>query len=262
MRMYLSRPTVLGPGFADWASFVALADDASRAPALDEPATLPKIQLLSPTERRRLSRTSKLALHLAEQTLSADMAARTPVVFTSLAGDSHVCDNLCRALATPDRAVSPTQFHNSVHNAPAGYWAIAHHSQAQNISIAAGFGSFAAGLLEAATLAAADRAPVALVAYDVEPPPPLDAAARIHADVGFACLLHPERSDAPEWSLQLDLVDAATTQIDQPGRWQGMVDNNPIAWALPLADSLARGQGKVILPFVPQQHLQVGVKPA
>ena len=37
---------------------------------------------------------------------------------------------ICETLATAERQVSPTRFHNSVHNAPAGYWSIATQSRA------------------------------------------------------------------------------------------------------------------------------------
>ena len=39
------------------------------------------------------------------------------------------------ARASPEREVSPTRFHNSVHNAPAGYWSIATRSHEPSTSL-------------------------------------------------------------------------------------------------------------------------------
>ena len=43
--------------------------------------------------------------------------------------NGQVIHEICEALATDEREVSPTRFHNSVHNASAGYWGIATRSQ-------------------------------------------------------------------------------------------------------------------------------------
>ena len=51
--------------------------------------------------------------------------ATLPSVFTSAHGDLAVNDYMCATLATQPTAISPTRFHNSVHNAAAGYWTIA-----------------------------------------------------------------------------------------------------------------------------------------
>jgi hypothetical protein len=40
-------------------------------------------------------------------------------------GDGSVVGSMLEALHVPDGAITPTQFHNSVHNAAAGYWHIA-----------------------------------------------------------------------------------------------------------------------------------------
>ena len=40
-------------------------------------------------------------------------------------GDGQNCHEICQALASAERQLSPTRFHNSVHNAAAGYWSIA-----------------------------------------------------------------------------------------------------------------------------------------
>ncbi len=52
-----------------------------------------------------------------------------PAVFACSGGDTDVINRLCSALMLPGCPVSPQQFVNSVHNAPAGYWSIAEAEQ-------------------------------------------------------------------------------------------------------------------------------------
>jgi hypothetical protein len=50
-----------------------------------------------------------------------------------------------------EKMVSPTLFHNSVHNTPAGYFSIATGIQTASVSLSAGDNTFSAGLIEALT---------------------------------------------------------------------------------------------------------------
>ena len=92
-----------------------------------------------------------------------------------------------------ERDVSPTRFHNSVHNAPAGYWSIATGARGPSTSLCAHESSFAAGLLEAAIQAHAEATRVLLIAYDLPHPFPLSAVAPVSAPFGVALLLAPAR---------------------------------------------------------------------
>jgi len=93
----------------------------------------PTASLLAPAERRRAPDSVLLALEVAEQ--AAKMAAREGStlrgVFASDHGDLGINDYLCATLTQAPEQLSPTKFHNSVHNAPAGYWAIATGSRAR-----------------------------------------------------------------------------------------------------------------------------------
>jgi len=48
-----------------------------------------------------------------------------PTVFSSSGGDGYNCDTICETLASEVCTISPTRFHNSAQNAPAGYWGYA-----------------------------------------------------------------------------------------------------------------------------------------
>ena len=73
-------------------------------------------------------------------------AASLATVFASSDADLAIIHRICLALTATPRLISPTDFHNSVHNAAAGYWSIAAGARAASTTISAHDGSFAAGL--------------------------------------------------------------------------------------------------------------------
>ena len=71
-----------------------------------------------------------------------------PFIWTKLL--DGITDYMSETLAGDDPAsISPTRFHNSVHNAAAGYWTIGAHCMQAATAISAYDASFAEGLLEA-----------------------------------------------------------------------------------------------------------------
>ena len=182
---------LLGPGLSDWASGApVLAGDAPYQPSA---TVLPVPQALPPAERRRTGATVKLAIGVAQQAVAAAAIdpAQLTAVFASSGGDGSICHEICETLATDDRQISPTRFHNSVHNAAAGYWSIATGATAACSAICAYDASFAAGLLEALTQIAVSGAPVLLVAYETPYPEPLHAKRPLPDAFGVALVLTP-----------------------------------------------------------------------
>ena len=146
---YIEGIGLLGPGLNNWVEGQRiLAGDAVYA---TQPTALPPATSLPPSERRRASRAIKLALAVGYEAIAAAKLepATLATVFSSSAGDGYNCHEICQALASNDRQLSPTRFHNSVHNAPAGYWSIASGAMASSSMICAYDASFGAGLLEA-----------------------------------------------------------------------------------------------------------------
>jgi hypothetical protein len=182
---------LLGPGLDGWPSSTALLE--GRSPYIPQPTVLPTPDGLPPAERRRLGRVVKLALGVGLQATSKAGAdpATLPAVFASSGGDGYNCHELCQALSLDERLISPTRFHNSVHNAPAGYWSIATSSRAASNAVCAFDASFAAGLLEAVTQVVVDQTRVLLVAYDAPYPPPLFVKRPIPEAFGVAFVLAP-----------------------------------------------------------------------
>lgn len=122
--------------------------------------------------RRRTSLATRIAITAATQAcIQAHVKPHSlPSVFTSLGGEIQVTDALCRLLPNPNELLSPTQFHNSVHNTTAGYWGILNHCQAPTTAIAAADDGFAMGLLEAWSQLQQAEGDILLVCYDEEWP--------------------------------------------------------------------------------------------
>jgi beta-ketoacyl synthase-like protein len=201
----------------------------------------PAVSLLPPAERRRCALSVAWALAVAQEAMaSAGLdAASLAVVFASSDGDGDIVHRLCSALATPAAAVSPTDFHNSVHNAATGYWSIGAHSPAPSTALCAYDGSFGAGLLEAACQIAIEKRPVLLIAVDLPYPPPL----AVHRPVrhGFAAALVLEPGTGFEISL-----DGSEPTAPPMRDFEG----NASAACLPLLAALARpGEAVVRLPL-------------
>ena len=116
---------LVGPGLAGWSA--GRETLAGRAPYTPSPTRLPAPEALPATERRRAGKCVKLALATGLEAVEAAgiAPARLTAIFASSSGDGENCHAICETLASDDRLISPTRFHNSVHNAPAGYWSIA-----------------------------------------------------------------------------------------------------------------------------------------
>ncbi len=248
---------VTAPGLVDWktAQAVLRGDE----PLMDQPMPPLKIEMLAANERRRVSPTIKLALYSAQEALrtSGLQGEDISAVFTSSNWDLDVTDRICSALTEADRPVSPTQFHNSVHNAPAGYWAIATGSHAPSSSISAGNASFSAGLLEAMNQVQVEQAIVMLVCYGSLPPFPLSQVEPITTPFAVALLLGPQQEGLTELTLQSMVYEQETT-VMACAALERMRLANPAARSLPLLESLAtRRLQRLLLPFVNGTHLAV-----
>lgn len=219
--------------------------------------------LLPRNERRRLTAATRLALQAGEDALrqSSVDAQRVRTVFASCGGEGATIDRICQALRQPHRPVSPTQFHNSVHNSAAGYWAIATRCQCASISLSAHEGNFCAGLIEAYAAARVADGPVLLIAYDHPLPPPLSQALPVCAPFAVALLLDAGAVLDSLGALVVRLIDQSEPQTRCDQILEPLRTGNPAARALPLLQLLARGMaGQVVLPYLPHAMLAVDVK--
>ena len=263
MRAYVEGIAILGPGLLGWEASRAVL--AGAAPYRAEAAVVPPSDLLPPAERRRTGLPVKLALAVGREAfLSAGRdAAATPTVFTASCGDGQNLHDMCESLASPEREVSPTRFHNSVHNAAAGYWGIATRSREASTSLCAYDASFGAGLLEAMAQVAVDRVPVALLAYDQPYPEPLHRARPIGGVFAAALVLAPERTGRAAATIEVALEAEAASPTAMPdAELERARLTIPAARSLPLLAALARGaETTVVLDYLDGGRLRVAVQP-
>jgi len=241
--LYIEGPAFWTPTLPGWDA--ARAAFRGEGPLADPPAKRPSPQVLAPAERRRAPDTVALALEVAAASMagSGRNAADVPCVFVSAHGDLSINDYMCSTLATDPTVLSPTRFHNSVHNAAVGYWTIGTGCMAASNSVSAYENSFAAGLLEAAVQCAADQSPVLLVGYDTPTVGALTSVTDSQGLLAVALVIAPERTArtvaALDWSLQ-ESNGGTVPASPASDAAKTLVHINPMAHALGLFESLAR----------------------
>jgi hypothetical protein len=236
--VYIDSVGVVGPGMPDWHTARAVL----RGERAYEPDRLPQpdAAMLPPNERRRAASSVRWALAAAQEAMraSACAAGEVATVFASSGSDGETLHRMCEALASPEREVSPTRFHNSVHNAAAGYWGIAAGSRRPSVSLCGYDASFAVGLVEAASQIGTDRSAVLLVAYDIPYPQPLYAARPVAHPFAVALLLAPEPRAGALAGCRIT-VEAGSAGTAFPAVLGAELARNPAGHALPLLATLA-----------------------
>ena len=245
-------------GVALWGSLLPGWDAAreilaGRAPAPTARATRPSPELLPPNERRRAPDSVAIALHAA---LSACRhAQREPgslrSVFTSMHGDLAITDYMCATLASDPKLVSPTRFHNSVHNAAAGYWSVAAGSTRPYTALSAGSLSFAAGLLESLLQSASTGEDVLFVSYDIEARGPLAGVAPSRDLLAAALVLTPRAGERSLVRIDWDLLHGAdaVNSAARPAN-AALVAGNSNEPCLPLFEALALAVDTEVISLV------------
>jgi hypothetical protein len=263
-RLNLNGIGVLGPGLNGWETSRPVL--ANQTPFDETVRPNPVPRTLSPNERRRSSETVRWALVVAEEacTHAHVEPCQLPSVFASSDGDGVILDKLCTALNSKERLVSPTLFHHSVHNAPAGYWHIGQRCTRPSNSLSCYDDSFCGGLLESAALVTAEEPAVLLVAYDLPPPPPLYAAHPIPEPLAIALVLASDRSAISVAQLDLTLISEPVTEPSRMSNshFERYRREIPAARGLPLLAAVAAGRpSTVYMEFLDHLHLCVAVTP-
>ena len=228
--------------------------------AVTPPDARPPAIFLPANERRRAPESVLLAIEVAGQAvvMSERSASDLLCVFSSAYGDQLISDYMCATLARAPAELSPTRFHNSVHNAPAGYWTMATGCHAASSAVSAGPASFGAGLLEAASLSQAEQRPVLLVCSDIAGSGPVGEMSGSRSSFGCAFVLAPEQGLRSLGKLSLTL-EAHAGQVLHPGPHSGAwYESNPTAAsAWPLLQNLACGEGHCTLAAAATLALRV-----
>ncbi|TPG06410.1 hypothetical protein EAH75_17325 [Rhodanobacter glycinis] len=238
-RVYVEGIGLWSPQLADFSALQTLL-----AGAMPTPPVRPAAATLPPNERRRAPESVLLAVEVAGQAvaMSGRDAATLACVFASSHGDQPITDYMCATLAQAPTELSPIRFHNSVHNAPVGYWTIATGCHAPSTAVAAQRASFGAGLLEAVSQVLAEQRAVLLVCSDTAGSGPLDEVTGCRQPFGCALVLAPRAGPSTLAQLDLRLTAASPdTPLDEPlAGWRA---GNPSAAGLSLLALLAGGPG-------------------
>lgn len=258
---YIDGIGLLGPGFANWpAARAILAGQAAyqhAATQLPAPASLP------PAERRRCGPIVKLSLAVGHEAAGAAVldVSTLPTVFSASGGDGGNCHAICEMLASDDRQISPTRFHNSVHNAAAGYWSIATGAMVPASVLCAHDASFGAGLLEALAQVVADNATTLLIACDTTYPEPLRKTRPIPDDFGVGLALSPHAGANSLARISVSLTSDAADRMPDAALEQ-LRQSIPAARSLPLLHAIAnRTPAKLVLDYLDDTRLAVEVTP-
>jgi hypothetical protein len=263
LRAYIAGIGVWSPSLPSWG-------DCSRrllgAPAGAAGNKLPPADWLPPVERRRATLSTRVVLSVAREALAQAGwdASTVPSILASSSGSPDITNDLCSSLAAGDTQISPTRFHNSVHNAAAGYYSIAVACRAASTTLGAHDASAAAGLLEAGVLLAVEATSALFVAFDVPYTGPLADVRPIADPFGVAFALAPQPAPGQVAALTLhwsSRADVAETTCEDAGL-EYTRGHNPSARLLPLLALLAAGrQGEVVLATSTGGRLRVEAAP-
>lgn len=249
---------VWSEAFSDWGGFCSVMQgdqiEASAAPAP---------QLIPAKERRRAPASVKMAVEVMDQ--ACRMAALDPssvaTVFASAIGDMQITDYMCRTLATEPRAISPTRFHNSVHNAATGYWSIATGSHSPANAVSGYSNSVWVALLEGAIQAVEEQIPVLVAAQEVAAPAPFSSIYGVCQPFAVALLLAPAGFSASSLaSMQLAVSSGEVESPALPRLAGDGLAGNYAARSLPLLEIIAKDRdAELQFPLSASRSLSISV---
>jgi hypothetical protein len=246
--------------FSNWEQFCATVRGE---PVAIEPKLQP--ELIPARERRRAPLCVKMAIEVMDQACRMADADRSSVatVFGSGMGDMQITDYMCRTLASDPRALSPTRFHNSVHNACTGYWSIATESKSPASAVSAYEHSAAMALLEGAIQAVVENIPVVVAFQEVAPTEPFKSVYAGSHPLAMAFLLRPKQGSAASFgTLTLDLLHARQRSAMAPGLGDSGFAGNFASSMLGLATAIAEdGDYAERIPVSESSWLSVAFSP-
>ncbi len=227
----------------------------------------PKPEVIPANERRRAPLPVRLAVETSWQ--ATQRAGVDPkelcCVFVSGFGDTQLTDYMCKVLATDSKELSPTKFHNSVHNAAAGYWTISTGCEKAANSVAGFQDSVPLALMEAAIQCHEEQVPILITFFDAPVSAVLTDIMGEGSSFSFSMIIAPEQLSFSEKTseeniLRLNVVsescDWPVLQSEQPAL-QRCYSNNPSARILPLLEVLLGVSGTKELQYPISEQLSI-----
>lgn len=239
-------------GYPSFAAWVAAGMPDEFDPPADQQPGKPNADLLHPRLRRRTSLLTRMIVTALAEAAGQGGAAheQTRYVVVSSWGEIETTVDLLSQLAVPGGPISPTAFHNSVHNTATGYLSIASGNHWPSTALAAGPHALEIGLLEACCGLRSLEGPgdVLLILAEERLPSPF---ARDDADPSFALALHlarePGRGDhassVDRW-LELSECRRAELSLAPSDRLPSLVRA-----VLPLLRAIADGSATGLIPL-------------
>ncbi len=223
---------VCAPGLADWNSLMAAFSGAE----LDTDQAANHGTLLSARDRRRAPSTVKLTFSAAEQAcVMAGIAPDEPIaIFSTSMGDMAISDYMCQVLAESPQQLSPTRFHNSVHNAASGYWSIGVGAKGDITALCGGVDSATVGLIDALSRIGGTTKPVLVVIYDDIAVGPMRELFPANYPFCAALLLSRPTTAAALMKLRASPVRRQDSTVAMPPALAQRIEDNPAARLLPL----------------------------
>ncbi|MBR0701952.1 beta-ketoacyl synthase chain length factor [Bradyrhizobium diazoefficiens] len=245
---FVEAVAVVGSGLQDW----DMAQSALRDPSTYRPGQVMTdgSDTMPPNERRRTTPVIRLVLQVMQQLQSRSTIdlSRSASVFATSWGDLQVIENMMSSLIAPGIPVSPVQFHNMVHNAPAGYWSIGARARSSSTSLTAGDGTFAAGLADAVACANShDDECVSYVCYEHPGPAVFEDYSPINTPFAVAMLLTAKRTERSSCSVALEICPAMPETTMEYADLESLRRGNPAARSLPLLQATTRDDAQRVI---------------
>lgn len=247
-----------GDAFENWDELVDLIENKQAKPkesALKGKG--PKPEVIPANERRRSPLPVRLAVETSWQ--ATQMASIDPkdlnCVFVSGFGDTQLTDYMCKVLATETKELSPTKFHNSVHNAAAGYWTISTGCEKAANSVAGFQDSVSLTLMEAMIQCEQEQKPILLTFFDAPVSEVLTDIMGEGSAFSFSMIIAPNNSPYSGLTINNKEILMAASVVAENSDWPNLVgahsliencyNNNPAARILSLVELLIGIGGEV-----------------
>jgi hypothetical protein len=259
---FIHAVSVCGPGLDGWERSRPVLAGLQNYTQTEALPAIPSI--LPPNERRRAGVAVRLALTVAQQ--AHEMADLVPgsisSVFATSNGDGAVLHAMLQNLAA-DEPMSPTQFHNSVHNAAAGYWSIATGSHQPASCVAGHDVTAAAALLKVMATVRASQQPQLLCLYDAPMPRPLNDKRPTVGAFGVGFVFAPQAKPTTLARLNVAYHPGIASENGLPRltALHALAIGNPAARLLPLLEALARQAPAAFSLAFLESNLEVRVQP-
>ncbi|MDC0361736.1 beta-ketoacyl synthase chain length factor [Halioglobus sp.] len=247
MRCRISGIGAWGPGFSNWAelrSQLGHTEKNCKRPATKIETASPRPEIIPANERRRAPLPVKIAIEASTQALNMSGLdpASVACVFGSGLGDTEITDYMCRAVNAQAPKLSPTKFHNSVHNAAAGYWTISTKCMKSANSIAGYTNTVGLCLLEGISICLTDSAPVLITVFDAAASNTYRELFDCQDSFAAAILISPEDMISNKPDIATLSIRSSNTEHVTPAlansKLDTLCDTNPAAKMLLLLEQL------------------------